>query len=55
MPIVAIELTREEAERVDIIAHKERRSRKGQCHVIFAAALAEAEKESTQEENPEKP
>ena len=46
MPIVAINLTKNEAERVDIIAHKERRARKGQVHVIFSAGLVAAEGKS---------
>ena len=55
MPFVSIELTQDEAERVDILAHEERRARKGQVHILFAAALAAAERAKNEKQETEKP
>jgi hypothetical protein len=51
MPIVAIDLTREEAEIIDIIAHKEKRARRAQAHIMLAEAIkcAEAKLEAEKE------
>jgi hypothetical protein len=43
MPIVALDLTDDEAARVDTVAELEKRSRKGQVHILFLEGLTMAE------------
>ena len=43
MPIVALDLTDEEAARVDAIAEAEKRARKNQAHVLMIEGLKSAE------------
>ena len=53
MPIVAIDLTDTEAERVDAIAEREKRARKAQVHILMLNGLAQAESDQSKPE--EKP
>jgi hypothetical protein len=46
MPIVALDLTDDEAARVDAIAEREKRARKNQAAILLMERVAEIERES---------
>lgn len=48
MPIVAIDLTDDEAARVDAIADREKRARKNQAAILLMERVAEIESETDQ-------
>lgn len=43
MPLVQIDLTDNEAERIDAIADAEKRARKNQCHIMILDRLEQLE------------
>lgn len=43
MPLVQIDLTESEAERIDAIADAEKRARKNQCHIMILDRLEQLE------------
>ena len=49
MPIIAIELTDQDAERLDAIADREHRSRKAQALVMLLEIIAQTETNSDSE------
>ena len=53
MPIVAIDLSEEEAARVDTLAEREKRSRKAQVHLLALAALELVESEHAAKQSKE--
>ena len=52
MPVVAIDLTEEEATRIDAIATDEKRVRKQQTHVLVLIGLEKIESEKNPALNP---
>ena len=57
MPIVAIDLSEDEAARVDVVADREKRARKSQVHVLAlnGLELVEAEHAAKTETKPDQP
>lgn len=54
MPIVALDLTDDEAARVDAIAEREKRARKNQAAILLMERVAEIERESEAQPYPPK-
>jgi hypothetical protein len=48
MPIVALDLTEEEASRVDAIADREKRARKNQAAILLMERVCQVESEEKQ-------
>jgi len=53
MPIVNLDLTEAEAERIDAIAATEKRSRRSQVHLFMLIGLAQYDEEQAAKSNPE--
>lgn len=55
MPIVAIDLSEDEAARVDAVAEREKRARKAQVHVLALIGLEAVEAEQAAKSKTEEP